>query len=368
MIEFLMEIVRIETPSRDKFVQDEILAYLDSALRDLGHYRIRVKGNKTGGYLYSRPAKRSENSNFQLLIGHCDTVWSKNTLEKMPIINSKGKFTGPGIYDMKAGLTQIIFALRAIKDLSIDLRITPLVLINSDEEIGSLESTHAICRLSRISRRAFVLEPPLGLEGKLKTARKGVGRFTISVKGRAAHAGLDPQKGINAIVELSHQVQKLYAMNDFEKGITVNVGMIEGGYSANVVAPEARAVIDVRVNNMIDGETISDKIYELRPHLEDVELKVSGGMGRMPMERNRRNQALWHQARTNGLYLGVELEQASAGGGSDGNTTSLFTATLDGLGTAGDGAHADHEFIFTDSLIERTALLALLLLDDVLES
>ncbi|MBT8269468.1 MAG: M20 family metallopeptidase [Bacteroidia bacterium] len=368
MLDFLKQMVEIETPSRDKLAQEEIFELLIKEFEDLNQYQIRIRGEETGGFLYSRPTSKSGYKDVQLLVGHCDTVWAIDTLQKMPIRQLNGKAMGPGIYDMKAGITQIIFALKTIKALNLRPSALPVVLINSDEEIGSFESTSAIKRLSRISKRAFIMEPPLGTEGKLKTERKGVGRFTIIVKGRAAHAGLDPGKGINAIVELSHQVQKLYAMNDFENGVSVNVGMIEGGYSPNVVAPQSKAVIDVRVKNNEDGEVIADKIYQLKPHFDDVELIIKGGMGRPPMERTPRNQLLWTQAEANGKLIGIDLEQASAGGGSDGNTTSLFTATLDGLGTVGDGAHAEHEYILTDTLIERTALLTLLLIDDIIET
>ena len=272
-----------------------------------------------------------------------------------------------GIYDMKAGLAQIMFSIQTIQELSLNLTVTPVILINSDEEIGSKESTRIIKRLARIVNRAYILEPPLGLDGKLKTARKGIGRFIITVKGKAAHAGLDPKKGVNAIVELSHQVQALFAMNDFDKGITVNVGMIEGGISANVIAPESKAIVDVRVLNKSDGEYITKKIHQLKPILSDIELTVEGNIGRPPMEKTERNKKLWHLAKVNGSLLGLELSEATAGGGSDGNTTSLFTPTLDGLGTTGDGAHAAHEFIFLEKLPERTALLSLLLLAEPLK-
>ncbi|NND32668.1 MAG: peptidase dimerization domain-containing protein, partial [Saprospiraceae bacterium] len=182
------------------------------------------------------------------------------------------------------------------------------------------------------------------------------------VKGKAAHAGLDPGKGVNAIVELSHQIQQLFAMNDPERGISVNVGMIEGGVSANVVAPVSTAIIDVRVLNREDGEMITEKILNLKPSLPGCELFIEGDIGRQPMQRTPRNQELWQLAKSTGEVLGLNLEEATAGGGSDGNTTSLYTATLDGLGTIGDGAHAVHEFIYGEKLIERTALLALLLL------
>ncbi len=362
MLTFLNKLVTLESPSSSVRSQHKIIDQIRVEFEKLEYDTIHVFGKKTGGYLYTKPAKRDRQLPLQLIIGHCDTVWPVDTILKMPIQKIGNTIKGPGIYDMKVGLTQILFSLRAIKELGLSLHVTPLVLINSDEEIGSKESTNAIKRLAKISSRAYVLEPPLGLDGKLKTARKGIGRFTITVKGKAAHAGLDPTKGINAIVELSYQVQKLYAMNDIEKGITVNVGMIEGGISPNVIAPESKAIIDVRVLTEKDGQYIAQKIKALKPNLEDIELHIEGGIGRPPMEKTVRNQELWRTAKQKGELLGLALDQATAGGGSDANTTSLYTATLDGLGTPGDGAHAAHEYIFRDKLIERTALLTLLLL------
>lgn len=359
---FLKELVSIETPSGDAAAQLNILRRLETEFQKLDYYTFLMPGKKTGGYLYARPAKRIKNKPVQLLLGHCDTVWKTSTIKEMPVVKKEDKMRGPGIYDMKAGITQIIYALKTIRENNLEVPMTPVVFINSDEEIGSIESTSTIKKLAKIADRAYVMEPPLGLNGKLKTARKGLGRFTITVHGKAAHAGLDPGKGINAIVELSRQIQELHAMNDFEKGITVNIGTIQGGVSANVVAPESKAVIDVRVENIKDGEFISKKIYGLKPSLPDIKLVIEGGIGRPPMEANERNQKLWEMARTKAVLLGLELSQAMAGGGSDGNTTSTYTATLDGLGTPGDGAHANHEFIFYDQLPERTALLTLLLL------
>ena len=364
MENYLKQLVAIESPSKDPSSQDAIFQILGRSFNELDYYTHRVFGTRTGGYLYARPSDRDRSKKLQLLIGHCDTVWDKDTILKMPIMNQNGKLTGPGIYDMKAGITQIVFALQAISKLQLPMPLTPLIMINSDEEIGSSESGNAIECLARMSDRAFVMEPPLGPKGKLKTARKGIGRFTITVEGKAAHAGLDPEQGVNAIVELSQLVQQLYAMNDFEKGITVNVGMIQGGISPNVVAPTSKAVVDVRVASVVDGKYISDKIYGLKTDSSSVAVHVEGGIGRPPMERTSRNQALWKLAKSKGATLGLELEEATAGGGSDGNTTSLYTATLDGLGTTGDGAHALHEHILIDQLPERTALLTLLLLAD----
>lgn len=362
MTGFLERLVRLETPSRDPGAQEGIMALLGEKLREAGCRVIRVRGRQTGGFLYAAPSRRPRDKGLQLLIGHCDTVWPLGTLEKMPVTREAGQMRGPGVYDMKAGLTQILFALRAQAELGLRPPLAPLVLINSDEEIGSRESTPAIRRLSRICQRALVMEPPLGLDGKLKTARKGVGRFTLTVRGVSAHAGLDPGKGASAIVELSHQIQNLFAMNDPVRGITVNVGMVEGGISPNVVAPESRAVVDVRVLTRADGEEISRRIKALRPVNPETEVTVEGAIGRPPLEKTPRNQELWELAQREGRKLGLELEEATAGGGSDGNTASLFCATLDGLGTVGDGAHAKHEFIYLDKLIERTALLTLLTL------
>lgn len=362
MIDFLKTLVAYETPSKDPSAQSGILKFLAQRFEQLSYRVTLVPGKTTGGFLIAIPKDRVKFNQVQLLIGHCDTVWEVNTLRDMPIVDEQKKISGPGIFDMKAGLTQIVYAIKAIKDLDFSTEVTPIVLINSDEEIGSLESTSAIKRLSKISDRAFVLEPPLGLNGKLKTTRKGIGRFTVTVKGKPAHAGLNPDQGVSAIVELSYQIQRLFELNNFEKGITVNVGMIQGGSSANVIAEESRAIVDVRVSNMEDAEMISKKIKSLKPIQENSEVVIDGYFGRPPMESTPRNRKLWEKARRIGNLLELELEEAGAGGGSDGNTTSLYTATLDGLGTIGEGAHARHEYILKDKLQERTALLTMLLL------
>jgi glutamate carboxypeptidase len=361
MILFLKRLVELESPSTNANAQVNIINFLKSAFEELNFYVLIMPGKITGGYLLARPLKRLKNNPIQLLLGHCDTVWETDTILDMPIVQDKIKITGPGIFDMKAGLTQMIYSLRAIRDLNLKCPVTPVIIINSDEEIGSKESEKAIVTISKIASRAFILEPPLGIEGKLKTARKGIGRFTLTVKGKPAHAGLNPDEGVSAIIELSYHIQHLFELNDFDKGITVNVGMIEGGTSANVIAAESRAVIDVRVHNNKDAKLITKEILSLKPINKDVELFVEGYFGRPPMEKTIRNQKLWQTAKNLGELIDLELEESTAGGGSDGNTTSMFTATLDGLGTTGDGAHAKHEFIFTDKLIERTALLTILL-------
>lgn len=361
MVVFLKKLVLFESPTSKPEAQFPLLEYIQSSLQSIGFTVLRMPGTISGGYLIASPTLRKKAQPVQLLLGHCDTVWPVGTLQEMPIKEDAGTLAGPGVYDMKAGLTQIIFALRTIQNLGLLCSHTPVILINSDEEKGSRDSSRAIQRLAKIASRAFVMEPPLGPEGKLKTARKGLGRFTLSVRGVSAHAGLDPGKGASAILELANLVQQLFALNDVEKGISVNVGMIEGGTQANVVAAESSAVVDVRVLTVADGEQVTNEIYNLKPYHPDVTLQIDGGMGRPPMEKSARNKKLWLAAKKAGYLLGLDLKEATAGGGSDGNTTSQYTATLDGLGTTGDGAHAAHEFIYSDQLVERTALLTLLL-------
>ncbi len=362
MLDFLKVMVKMESPTEKPIHTKRVLDYISTFLRNLEYNVSFTKGRVSGGYIISYPHNRMGHDLYQLLVGHCDTVWPLNTLEIMPLIIKDHMIRGPGIYDMKAGLTQICYSLKCLHNLNISPPLTPLIFINSDEERGSRDSTPTIKRLAKISERAFVLEPPLGLDGKLKTERKGLGRFTITIKGKSAHAGLDPGKGASAILELSHQIQKLFAMNNLQKGITINVGMIEGGTNPNVIAQEAKAVIDVRVLTLKDGQYIEDQIRNLEPIDDDTSLIIEGRFGRPPMEKTIRNQKLWIAAKKVGESIGLNLEEGTAGGGSDGNTTSQFTATLDGLGTPGDGAHAHHEFIFVDKLIERTALLTSLLL------
>ena len=269
---------------------------------------------------------------------------------------------GPGVFDMKGGLTQIVFALNAINELGLEMPLTPVVFMNSDEEIGSGTSRRYIRRLAQKVDRAFVLEPAMGPLGKLKTERKGVGRYTIKVRGKAAHAGLDPEAGASAILELSYVIQQLFALNDLKQGITVNVGTVDGGLRPNVIAPESEAVVDVRVRTQQDAERVHQAIMSIKPSTEGVALNIDGGVGRPAMEKTPRNESLWRLAKNLGEEIGLDLDAGHAGGGSDGNTTSQYTATLDGLGAVGDGAHAHHEFLYIDKMAERTALLALLLM------
>jgi len=362
MSALLKDLVLMETPSTDPASQAQIRLRLKSEFEEIG-YRVRLlPGRKTGGHVYASPRHRGKHQPVQLMLGHCDTVWPSGTLQTMPLVCENDTLRGPGVYDMKAGLVEMIYALRTIETLGLTPPVAPLCFINSDEEIGSPESTRYVRALAQRVDRCMVLEPSLGRRGKIKTARKGVGRFTVTVTGKAAHAGLDPGAGASAILELSHVIQKLFELNDPARGTSVNVGVIDGGIRPNMVAPESRAIIDVRVQTQADEKRVSSAILGLRAETPGVSLSIEGAIGRPPMERTDDNQRLWRVARELALDLDLELDEGTAGGGSDGNTTSLYTATLDGLGAVGDGAHASHEFVYIDSLPVRCALLTLLLL------
>jgi glutamate carboxypeptidase len=364
MVSFLMSLAAMESPSDVPETQIPVQQHLTDALEALGFSVRRQEGTKTGGHLYAEPRDRHPGRPAQLLLGHSDTVWKVGTLGTMPLILEGNRLSGPGVFDMKGGLTQIIFALGILRTLGLDPAVTPLVLINSDEEIGSPESAAAIQETAKRVTRVFLPEPGMGESGKLKTARKGVARYSITVQGRAAHAGLDPSGGASAILEMAHLIRALHAMTDLDRGLSVNVGLISGGTRPNVIAPEAKAEVDVRILSIGDGQEVDSRIRSLEPAVPGTAFKVEGGLLIPPLERTPRNRALWDAARRAALDLGVGLEECVAGGGSDGNTTSQFAATLDGIGPVGDGAHAAHEFLFVDKLVERCALLARFLLLD----
>ena len=357
----IRDLVEAESPSAQPETHDEVRRILRLALASVGYDSREAGGAGKPRHVFARPTARRRGGPSQLIVGHFDTVWPIGTLEERPFRIDGNIIHGPGSFDMKGGLAQLIVALRTIRDLRLDTPVVPVVFINADEEIGSRSSTRYIRMLARHAERALVLEPALGERGDIKTARKGIGRFTVTVHGKAAHAGLDPEGGASAILELSHVIQKLFALNDVERGITVNVGTIDGGIQPNVVAPHSKAVVDVRVPTVAAGNEIEYIIHSLKPTDPEVRLHIEGSIGRPSMEPTPRNQQLWERVREAGNELGIDLHQARAGGGSDGNTTSQFTATVDGLGPVGDGAHAIHEHLLVDKTLERAALLTLLL-------
>jgi len=361
-VAFLKDLARLESPSLEPATLEPVFRLLADALHDVQYRVVHFPGRKTGGFLYARPDRRSRDRPYQLLLGHCDTVWPVGTLAQMPVVVEDGLLKGPGTFDMKGGVAQIVFALQALRDLGLEPSVTPVALFTSDEEIGSFESRPAIERLAKAADRALVLEPALGTTGKIKTARKGSGDFEIVVRGKPAHAGLAPEEGASAILELTYVVQHLFALNDAASGVSVNVGTLDGGIRTNIVAPVSRITVDVRAPTAADATRIDAAIRSLKPTVPGVALEIAGGIDRPPMERTPRNQVLWNQYRVLGDHLGISLEEGISGGASDGNFTSLYTATLDGLGPVGDGAHAYHEHIDIERTLERCCLLTLLLL------
>lgn len=362
MVTLLERLALTESPTHDPAAIQRILHLIRDELL-LSGMKVRFRaGSTSGGILLAKTTKRLRHVPVQLLIGHCDTVWPMNTLATMPVRIEHEYIRGPGVFDMKGGLVLMIFALRALHELGLSTPADCVVLVNSDEEVGSPDSTRLISRLARVASRAFILEPGFGLDGKLKTSRKASGSFDITIKGRAAHAGVNPEQGVSAILELSHQIQRLFALNNPSLGITVNVGTIDGGLRPNVVAPEVHASVDVRVRTREDAIRIEETIRQLKPLHPETTIEVNGGFSHPPMEPLPRNRALWHLAQRLGKELGLELQEAAVGGASDGNTTSQFTATLDGLGVVGDGAHASHEYASIPHLEQRCALLVLLLM------
>jgi glutamate carboxypeptidase len=281
----------------------------------------------------------------------------------MPFRVEEGRAHGPGVYDMKASLVLIEFALAALNGLDLRPARPVVVLITSDEEIGSPTARAIIEREASGCAHVLVVEPPLA-SGALKTARKGVGRFTVEVEGRAAHAGVEPEKGVSAIEELAHQILYLQTLGNREAGTTVNVGVIAGGTTVNVVAARATAEVDVRAWTGDEARRIEQAMQSLHPHLADARVTARGGFNRPPMERTPEGIALYQKVRAIGQSLGLDLAEGSTGGGSDGNfTAALGIPTIDGLGVPGQGAHAANEHILIDSMPERAALLAALLLE-----
>lgn len=354
------ELAALESPSSDKAAVDACTAYVAAELRELSAEVVVIPQTTVGNQLMALWPGDNPSSQF-LTLCHLDTVWPTGTLEVMPLREEKGKLFGPGVYDMKAGTAILLTALKVLRDSGLAPRHPVRMLFTSDEELGSTASRHLIETEARQSCLTLVLEPALA-GGKLKTFRKGVGGFTVVAYGRAAHAGGDHQKGINAIEELAHHIPALQRLTDYESGTTINIGLIEGGSASNVIPERAEMKVDFRISQMAEIERVTAAIQGLKPVLAGARLEISGGLNRPPMEHNALMVRTFEQARRLAIGIGLTLEEGSTGGGSDGNfTAALGTPTLDGLGAVGDGAHAAHEHICVSSLAERAALLATIL-------
>ncbi len=307
------------------------------------------------------PSPRTKRTQI-LALGHSDTVWPLGRLQTMPFRRADGRLWGPGVLDMKAGLAMFVFAMRALRELDIPVPRYVVLQINSDEETGSKTSRALTERNAKQSQSVLVLEPGTGLTGKLKTARKGIGDYRLTVLGVAAHAGVDFEKGASAVVELAKQIERIAGFTDLPRGITVNPGVVSGGTRSNVIAEYAEAHIDIRIPRARDFAPLDRKFRTLKPFDKRCSLEITGGLNRPPLERTKGVIELFRLARKLAKDLGVDLEESSTGGGSDGNfTAALGVPTLDGLGAVGEGAHAAHESILEDRIADRVALLAKLI-------
>jgi glutamate carboxypeptidase len=359
IIAFVREMVECESPSGDAAAMNRFVDLFASRTGDIArmktlpagpfgkHFRCEFKlpGRKKAGQI--------------LALGHADTVWPVGTLQSMPFRQENGRLWGPGVLDMKGGLAFFVFAMRALRDLDIPVADKVVLQVNADEEVGSDSSRPLTEEIAKQSRFVLVLEPGTGLEGKLKTARKGVGGYSVVVRGVAAHSGVDFSAGASAILELARQIEKIASFTKLERGITVNPGVISGGTRTNVIAAEARVDVDIRIARLKDAEYLERSFRKLKPVDQRCSLEVTGGLNRPPMERTAAIRGLFAHARRLGASLGVRLDESSTGGGSDGNfTAAAGVPTLDGLGTVGEGAHAANESILVDRIADRTALLA----------
>jgi glutamate carboxypeptidase len=353
-LSLLEKMVAMESPSFDKALTDRFVEFAADQFRQKfqpdGAVIDLISAQKFGNHLRIRFPESSGNR--ILLLGHMDTVWPAGEIAKRPFRIEGRHALGPGVFDMKSGMVLIWMALAALKPTDVT------VLLNSDEEAGSTSSRDLIEAEASRCRTVFVLEPSLP-GGALKTARKGAARFTLKAIGRAAHAGIDPEKGVNAIEEISRQILKLQKMTDLDRGTTVTVGIVQGGTRSNVVPAEAAAEIDVRITSVEEAERIVTSIRSLTPELPGARLEIHGSINRPPMERTAYTEQLFEMARRLGAQIGMDLKEGSTGGASDGNfTAALGIPTLDGLGAVGGGAHAVDEWVDIESLPERAALIA----------
>lgn len=347
-------LVSAESPSTDKRAVDAC----GEVLREIMAQRIGasvevVPREVYGDHLVFTVGKGSKRT---AILGHFDTVWD---IGRLPLKIEDGKFYGPGVLDMKAGLIQAIWATKALIDLELLNDREIRFLCSSDEELGSPSSREWIESEAVQCQQVLVVEPATSHTNALKTERKGTGRFDIKIKGRAAHAGNNPEDGVSAVHEMAEQVLFLHGLNAPALGTTLNVGIAKGGQRTNVVADSAELSVDLRVSSVSEARRIEGLVNAMKPCLAGAQVSVTGGLVRPPLEFTPANQALFAVAQEAATALGIQIEGASVGGGSDGNFTSAVgVPTLDGLGATGVGPHAIHEHIIISDLPVRAALLA----------
>ncbi|MBI4877460.1 MAG: M20 family metallopeptidase [Acidobacteria bacterium] len=362
IVELIREMAECESPSDDPRAVDRFTDLVASKAGGLARV-MTFPGGAYGRHLcceFKLPGRKKEGR--ILVLGHADTVWPVGTLKRMPFREAQGRLWGPGVLDMKAGIAFFLYALRALRELDLPVRRKVVLQLVSDEEVGSPSSRPLTEAVARQSGAVLVLEPGSGLDGKLKTARKGVGVYRVAVTGKAAHAGVDFSAGASAVVELARQIGRIAGFTNLKRGLTVNPGVVAGGTRSNVVAAEAHAEVDIRVVRLKDAPALDRKLRGLRPIDKRCLIAVTGGLNRPPMERSPGGVRLFKTAQALARELGIEIEESMTGGGSDGNVTAaLGIPTLDGLGAVGEGAHAPSESLLVDRIADRTALIAKLL-------
>jgi len=355
LIETAESLVRLESPTTDKTAVDRCGAELASRLEAIGGRVTRLTRPERGNHLL---AEFGCGTSQILLLGHFDTVWPVGQLGRMPLTRTNGRLHGPGVFDMKAGIAIAMLATRALLETEVSVPHRIVMLWTTDEEVGSDTSRAAIEEEAARSTAVLVLEPSLP-GGAVKTSRKGCGSYQVTVRGVAAHAGIEPEKGASAVQELAHQILRINAFQDMARGISVNVVQVSGGLRSNVIPDEARATIDVRIPSQAAAAEVEAAFRSLRPVDARTSIEARGGFDRPPLERSGKVARLYSEAREVARALGQELGEGGTGGGSDGNfTAALGVPTLDGLGAVGDGAHALHEHVDIESLSERAALVA----------
>ncbi len=363
MVRWLMDLINTDSPSDNKPALDRLARRMGERFGSYGAAVELVPNPEAGDHLLARFSGPDAQGNPLLLLGHLDTVWGMGEAKRRPARLEDGKIFGPASFDMRGGTTLMLALAHYLSSGRGKLKRPLTILLDSDEEVGTPTARTLIEREARDCRAVLVLEPCLP-GGAVKTARKGVGFFSISAHGLAAHSGVDYEKGVSAIRELAYQVLELYTLNDLDVGTTVNPGVIRGGTRSNVIAERAELEVDVRVATQGEGERITSCIHGLQPRVEGCRLTVKGKMNRPPLERNQQVIGLYQQARRLAGELGIDLQEGSTGGGSDGCfTAALGVPTLDGLGPDGAGPHALHEHVLVESLAPRAALLTQLALN-----
>jgi len=362
IVQTIRQLVEIESPTDNKQAVDQLGALLAGRFEALGGHAKFHRVQDFGDHLQV-DFTGARGGKPVLLLGHLDTVYPIGTLTTMPCRIANSRLWGPGAFDMKSGIAFMLHAIEALRAWNEDRLPRPVtVLLVSDEEVGSDTSRVITENLAKKSAAVLVLEPSHGPKGAVKTARKGIGEYVLKVTGKAAHSGLDFKKGQSAILELAKQIIAISKLIDVKRGLTLNVGTVQGGTRVNVIPAEASAVLDVRVARKQDASIIDRKLRALKPFNRKCKIEISGGINRPPMERMPAVAALYKKAAEIARQFGWKLEEASVGGGSDGNfTAALGIPTLDGLGGVGEDAHATHESVLISELPKRAALLAVLI-------